>query len=123
MVPIVVFFGMQLRIVQVTDQRDSYRFGDYLVTRLAASVAAMLTLGSIVWLLKCDAETSIVILLVGIARTSEMVSDIYQGLYQQHRTMGPIGISSGGRGIVATLGLAAVLHLTGNRSGPRPRWR
>jgi O-antigen/teichoic acid export membrane protein len=114
MIPIVVFFGMQLRVIQSTDQRGRYRFGDYLLNRLLAAAAGLLTLGAILIYLRYSAETVMIILLVGIARTSESVSDIYLGLYQQRGVMQAIGISAAVRGLLSALGLTTVLYATGS---------
>ncbi len=83
--PVVMFTNMQLRLVQATDAREEYRFRDYLSLRLMANAVALPgdCRGGAGRAL--PAETLAVILLVGLAKCAESVSDVIWGLWQKAR--------------------------------------
>ena len=105
---------LQLRNVQITDTRRTFRFADYFGTRI---VWTLLGLGAIVaWgLLASDDRTTLwVILLVGLMKSVDSVSDIVRGLFHFHERMDLNGVSLIVRGILSLLALAFAMILTGS---------
>ena len=90
--PIIAITLMQLRAVQVTDARSEYSFADYLGTRLTMlvlSISAFIVI-AFGWY---SGETAWVILLWGLAKCIDSVSDIVRGLFQKYERMNLSGTS------------------------------
>jgi O-antigen/teichoic acid export membrane protein len=110
--PVVLLFGMQLRILQVTDQRQQFTFGDYLSHRLVSAAAGLITIWLIVAVMSYRSGATTIIVLLGTARTSELISDIFQGLSQQREQMQRVGVSLMLRALLSTAVMSAVLYTT-----------
>src|SRR4051812_28390850 len=61
--PVVMFTNLHLRVVQATDAKHQYRFGDYLALRLITTTLALLIITGIVFLARYPEETMLVILI------------------------------------------------------------
>ena len=92
--PVIMFTNLQLRDVQATDAKHQYYFGDYLGLRLISTGLALLVILGITLVAGYRLETSLVILLVGLAKAFESISDVFQGLIQQYERMDRIAISN-----------------------------
>ncbi|QPC82038.1 oligosaccharide flippase family protein [Phototrophicus methaneseepsis] len=112
--PIVIFSNLQLRTVQVTDQLDSYRFVEYLGLRIVTTVIALMAIIIVALFGDYSAETSMVILFVGLAKCFEAISDIYYGLQQQRERMDRIAKSLIIRGISSVVVMFFAMWLTGS---------
>jgi O-antigen/teichoic acid export membrane protein len=110
--PVVLFTGLALRAVQATDAQRTYRFGDYLALRLATTVIALLIIIGIVWAGEYGGETTWVILLIGLAKAFEAISDIFYGLFQQHERMDRVATSMMIKGPLSLVALAAAVFAT-----------
>ena len=82
--PIVMLTNLQLDIVQATDAKKQYAFSDYLGLRLIGTTIALVAIAMVTLWTGYSLQTSLVILLVGLAKAFESVSDIFHGLIQQH---------------------------------------
>jgi O-antigen/teichoic acid export membrane protein len=91
--PVFMFTNLQLRSIQATDATKQYLFSDYLELRLIGTGLGLVAIAIITFLAKYPWEISLVILLVGLAKAFESISDIYYGLLQQHERMDRIAIS------------------------------
>jgi O-antigen/teichoic acid export membrane protein len=89
--PVFLFFNLQLRPIQATDAHRSYSFPEYLALRLLSSSAAF----AVVAACACfrSRSAALITLAVGLFKGFESVSDIYQGLLQQHERMDAVGRS------------------------------
>jgi O-antigen/teichoic acid export membrane protein len=91
--PVFMFFNLQLRQIQATDSLRKYSFPDYLGMRLLCSACAFI----LVCILACSLFPSVSIVglavLLGLFKVAESISDIYQGLLQQHERMDYVGRS------------------------------
>lgn len=112
--PVIFLTNLDLRAVQATDSRHEYQFGDYLGLRLLTTVVAMLIVSGIVLAAGYPLGTAAVILLVGLAKGFEAVSDILYGLMQQQERMDRISLSLMIRGTASLVLIAAVVLLTGS---------
>ena len=110
--PIMLFASLALRPVQATDVQKAYRFGDYLVLRLITTVIALLVITGIVWAGNYGGETRWVILLIGLAKAFESVSDIYYGLFQQTERMDRVAASMILKGPLSLLALTVAVYVT-----------
>ncbi len=91
--PVIMFANLQLRSVQATDARHEYAFADYLGLRLMTTVAAYVVIIGIVMLSGYQQETALAILLIGLSKYFEAVSDVIFGLLQQQERMDRIAKS------------------------------
>ncbi len=112
--PVILFANLQLRSVQATDARREYTFADYLGLRLMTTLAAYLGIIAIVLLSGYRQETALVILLIGLAKSFEAISDVIFGLLQQHERMDRIAKSLMIEGPVTLVVMAVVMALTGS---------
>ncbi len=112
--PIVLGAGLSLRSVQATDAASEYAFGDYLLVRLLTTIAAGVVIVGIVWSSDYGWHTAAIILVVGLAKGFESVSDIFYGLLQQHERMDRIALSMMIKGPLSLVALGAAIYLSGD---------
>ena len=110
--PVILFTNLHLRVVQSTDVRQEYVFGDYLGLRLISTGLALLIIAGITLTAGYRWETSLVIVVVGMAKALESISDVFYGLIQQHERMDRIGISMMMKGPLSLLFLGLGIYIT-----------
>lgn len=115
--PIILFSNLQLRQIQTTDVSQQYLFGDYLGLRL---ICVGLSL-PLILIITINAgyrwETSLVILVIGLSKVIESISDIFHGLFQYHERMDRIAISLMIKGPLSLLMLGIGIYLSGTVLG------
>jgi O-antigen/teichoic acid export membrane protein len=111
--PIFQLFNLQLRTVQATDAVGHFKFHDYLFLRVASTAAALATVSAMAFITTNNRTASSVILLAGLMRGVESISDVYYGNLQRHEKMRQIAISMIIRGALSLLTVTAVLFLGG----------
>jgi O-antigen/teichoic acid export membrane protein len=112
--PVVIGAGLSLRSIQATDAASQYCFGDYLSLRLLTTGAAGLIIVGIVWSSGYGRHTAAIILIVGLAKGFESVSDIFYGLLQQHERMDRIALSTMIKGLLSLVAVAGTVYFSGN---------
>jgi O-antigen/teichoic acid export membrane protein len=115
--PVVMFTNLQLRDIQVTDAKYQYVFSDYLALRLLSTGLALLTIATITLAAGYSWENSLAILLIGLAKAFEAISDVFHGLLQQHERMDRIAMSLIIKGCLSLLLLGIGIHLSGSVVG------
>ncbi len=110
--PIILFANCQLRSIQTTDTQQEYSFGDYLGLRLCATLIAYLSIVVIVVASGYRQDTALVILLIGLAKSFEAVSDITFGLLQQRERMDRIAKSLIIEGPITLIVMVAILYVS-----------
>jgi O-antigen/teichoic acid export membrane protein len=110
--PIVLFTNLQLRAVQATDARGLYGFGDYLALRLVSSTVALLVIVGIAMAFGYEWEAGLVILVLGIAKAFESISDVFYGFLQQRERMDLIAKSMILRGTAALAVMFVIVYTT-----------
>ncbi len=111
--PVVMFTNLQLRSVQATDARKEYLFSDYLGLRLIGTGLALVAIAVITLISDYRWETSLVILLIGLAKAFEALSDVFYGLIQQHERMDCIAKSLMLKGLLSLLFLGIGIYVSG----------
>ncbi|MEI6442554.1 MAG: oligosaccharide flippase family protein [Nostocales cyanobacterium ELA583] len=111
--PVIMFTNLQLRGIQATDAQKQYSFSDYLGLRLISTGLALLIIAVISFSGGYQRETSLVIVLIGIAKAFESVSDVFYGLIQQHERMDKIAMSLMIKGPLSLLLLGIGVYLSG----------
>lgn len=112
--PVFMLTNLQLRSVQATDAKQQYLFSDYLGLRLAATALALGVIVIINLVLGYRWEVSLIVLLVGLAKAFESISDVFYGLIQQHERMDRIAVSLMIKGPLSLLMLSAGVYLSGS---------
>lgn len=112
--PLMISSRLALRVIQATDAASEYDFGDYLSLRLLTTGAAGLVLVGIIWLSGYGWRLGAVILIVGLVKTLESISDIFWGLLQRHERMDRVGLSSMIEGPLSLMAIAGAIYLSGD---------
>lgn len=115
--PVMLFSNLSLRSVQATDALREYRFGEYLALRLATTLFALLVIGGIAFFVRDSREISLMVLLLGLAKALESISDVFYGLFQQYERMDRIAYSLLGRGCLGLVLFTLGVYFTGNVIG------
>lgn len=111
--PILLFFNLNLRTAQATDAKLAYPFADYLGLRLVTTCLAMILI-AIIALGVYGTNRGVIILLVGIAKGCEAISDVFHGLLQQHERMDRISISLMLKGLLSLVVFAGGIWISNN---------
>jgi len=112
--PIFMFSNLQLRTIQATDARESYAFGHYFALRMITVSLSVLAVIAIILFNPYSLSTISVLMLITAGRIFDSMSDVIYGLLQQHERMDLISRSMMVKGILALLGMVAILLSTGN---------
>jgi len=110
--PIVLFGNLQLRAIQATDSHERFQFGHYLALRYLTTVVAFAAIVVAALVARYPTETLAVILIVGVAKSIESLSDIYFGLLQHYEEMSRIAKSMMVKGLLSIAALSGTLYLT-----------
>ncbi|MBD6616770.1 oligosaccharide flippase family protein [Komarekiella sp. 'clone 1'] len=110
--PIILFSNLNLRAVQATDAKQQYRFGDYLLLRLITIVLAVVVIVGLTFVGGYRGETALVILVIGLAKGIESISDVFYGLLQQRERMDRIAKSMIFKGLLSLIALGGAVFIT-----------
>jgi O-antigen/teichoic acid export membrane protein len=94
-----------------TTERDAATFPVYLALRLVSVLAGLVVVGAIVAVTGYAAPLAAAVLLVGLAKAVESISDMLFGTMQREERMEFIGRSYVYRGLLAVASVAAVMYL------------
>ena len=111
--PIFMFSNLQLRHIQATDAKQQYLFSDYLGLRLISTALAFGLVVAIAMVASYSGEVSLTIILVGLAKSFESISDVFYGLIQQHERMDRIAISLMIKGPLSLIMMGLGIYLSG----------
>lgn len=112
--PVITFTNLALRQAQATDAEQHYRFGDYLALRLTMTLLGVLVIAGITGFAGYPQKTALVVLMIGLAKACEAVSDVFYGLMQFHERMDRIAISMMLKGVLSLGALGLGVKLTGS---------
>ncbi len=115
--PIILFGNLQLRQIQVTDVNQKYSFGDYLGLRLICIALSLLAIAVITFTAHYSQQTSLIILVIGLSKAVESISDIFHGLFQYNERMDRIAFSLIIKGLLSLLALAVGVYVSGTALG------
>ncbi len=110
--PIIMFANLQLRLLQATDASGRFELQDYLGLRFLAMAIALIVITVIAYIGNYPKTTAQVIVLVGLAKCIEGLSDILHGLFQRNERMDRTAWSQTIRGILALVGLGVGIYIT-----------
>lgn len=112
--PVIMLSNLQLRAIQATDAREDYLFRDYLSLRLIMTALAFIAISGIAFVTKYRLETALVVLIIGLAKSFESISDVFYGLLQQSERMDRIAKSMVLKGSISLLALSAGIYFGGS---------
>jgi O-antigen/teichoic acid export membrane protein len=115
--PIMLFSNLELGPVQATDARRRFRLGHYLALRLIVNALALGAIAGLAYGGGYEEQTAVVVLIVGLAKAIEMLSDVYHALLQQHHRMDRVAWSMMLKGVLSVTAVAAWLWLGGGIVG------
>jgi len=110
--PIFMFTNFQLRGVQATDAHSQFDFADYFTLRLMTTFAGLLLVGCVALAGRFDPVTAAVILLVGVSKAIESLSDVVAGLLQKMERLDRVAISLMMRGVGSLVAFGLVFWNT-----------
>lgn len=108
--PIIMFANLQLRAVQATDAKDIYLFGEYLGLRIIMLLFALSVILGVILITVHKLDVALIILIVGIAKLFESLSDVFYGLLQRHERMDRIAKSMMIKGVFSLTALGAGVY-------------
>lgn len=111
--PVIMFLSLQLRAVQATDAKREYQFGHYFALRLLMMALALALIAAIAFI-AYPPESALIILVIGIGKAVDAISDVIYGLFQQQEQMDRISVSLIAKGLLSLLMLGAAQALTGS---------
>ena len=110
--PIFTLCNINLRSVQTIDTYREYNFSSYLSLRvLTALLAVGITFG-LVFFSGFDRNLAMIILIIGCAKLSESLSDVFHGLFQRVERMDYSATSMALNGVVSVIALTVTLYIT-----------
>ncbi len=111
--PLLVFSQLQLRQVFITDTDDEHSFGDYYAVRLASLPLALVAL-LLVAVLGYRGAQVVPIMIFGLARAIESISDLLHGQAQKCERLDIVAASLIGKGVASLLLFAGIFATTGS---------
>lgn len=114
--PVFQFCSLQLRAVQVTDARNRFAFCDLAGLRLLTTAFGLVIVGALALWGRYSAETGLVVVLIGVSKVFEALSDLCQGLFQKSERMDLVAKSLIIKGVLGALVVAVTLRLSGGAS-------
>lgn len=110
--PVFQFSGLQLRAVQVTDARNRYTFGELAGMRLVTTAAGLIVVMALALWGRNPGQTALVVVLIGLSKAIESLSDICQGLFQKNERMDRVAKSLILKGGLSVLVVAIALRFS-----------
>jgi len=110
--PVIGFANLQLRSVLVTDAKHEYAYREYMALRLVTMVIAILVIGGIAFASDNRSSAALVVLLVGLVKSAECVSDLIHGLIQKYERMDRIAKALAIKGTLSLAFLGVALLAT-----------
>lgn len=111
--PIIMFGNLQLRAVQATDARRDFRFGIYAALRLITTALSIVLICAIAIGSGYHRETALVVIVMGIAKSFESLSDSIYGLLQKHEQFKRVSLSLVIKGVCSLPMMAVAVYLSG----------
>ncbi len=112
--PVITLGNLHLRVLEATDARKEYPFPVYLSLRLVTTMLALGAISVIAFASGYRGATLAVILVVGLAKAFEAVSDVIFGLLQEAENLRRVATSMLAKGLLSVVAVGVVLRLTGD---------
>ncbi|MGM8366181.1 oligosaccharide flippase family protein [Virgibacillus sp. W0181] len=110
--PIILFLNFDLRTIIATDSTSQYNFSEYMSGRILHMLVAYIIIISVALIYSSDKKTFFVIILLGLVKIIEALSDICMGFFQKKENLSILGKSQLLRGIYSTIIFGTIYYLT-----------
>lgn len=110
--PIYMLLNLQLRSILATDVKKQFQFGGYLGLRLVTVGISLLIISVIVFFGGYSPATSVIVLLVGLSKGIESISDVIFGKFQAEERMDIISKSLIFKGLLSLFISSLLLLIT-----------
>ncbi len=104
----------EVRLFQVTDEREEYKFSDYFTFRLLTCGLMLLCCFIYLFVTERSGEMYLLILLLCFFKMMDALADVFEGDYQKHNRLDLSGKSLTIRTLASVLVFAVVLLVTKN---------
>ena len=111
--PVFMLTNLQLRAVQATDMTNRFAFADYLALRILCTGLALSIVAGLAYISRSSFAIAAVIVVVGLAKGFESISDAVYGLVQRHERMDLIARSMMLKGLISIAAFTLAIALTG----------
>jgi O-antigen/teichoic acid export membrane protein len=111
--PILAIVMLNLSVVLVTDAREQYAFEDYFGARVVTTVLGFVVI-CIIGLGWYGGEIGWIVVLWGLAKSVDSVSDIIRGFFQRYERMNLSSVSMVLKSVSALFIIAAIIWYSGN---------
>lgn len=112
--PVIMLTNLQLGVLQATDATKEYRFGDYLAVRLLMNIVALAIVFTIVAVQGYAPRIGLAILMMGLAKAIEAISDVIYGALQQHERVDYIAVLQVIKGVISLSLVSLVVYAGGS---------
>jgi O-antigen/teichoic acid export membrane protein len=110
--PVLMLANLQLRSVQATDARGSFRFNEYFVLRLMTTGLSLVLILLLAAFPSRSAGAAATIAIIGCSKCFEGLSDVLQGYLQQQEQMVVVAKSMMLKGLASILFLCAAISIS-----------
>lgn len=112
--PIILFSNMQMRNLVATDNSNEYEFSEYLGTRTLLLTLGLITVVLIAIFGPYSMTVSIVIILIGLSKVVESISELTHGFFQKIERMDYAGKSLIYKALSSVMAFSLVFYITNN---------
>lgn len=106
--------GFEMRVYQSTDVNEVFKFKHYLTSRIITCSIMLISTFVYTFAKGWTGTTAIVVILMSLYKLIEALSDVFQGLFQQHERLDLAGKSLALRVITSIIAFALTLYLSKN---------
>lgn len=110
--PVVLFFNFQQSTMLATDSKNEFEFNQYYGSRIINSTIAFLVIVLLSFIYRDNKEVVIIIILMGLVKYIESLSDICMGLFQKKDRVDLIGKSQLYRGVLTVIIVGLLFFIT-----------
>ena len=110
--PVFTLCNVNLRSVQTVDTGREYDFSSYLSLRCLTVLLAVVVISGITRFSGYDESVVLIVLLVGIGKSSESLSDLFHGLFQRVQRMDYSATSMALNGVLSVFAVSLALSIT-----------
>jgi O-antigen/teichoic acid export membrane protein len=107
--PVIEFSNLNLRAILATDWNERYSFGEYLGLRILTLGCAFVVITNLAVISSPELK---LVLVIGLAKVVESISDILFGLMQRHERMDRIAMSVSVKGFLSLTMVALGMYAT-----------
>ena len=112
--PVMLFAGLELRLVQSADAEQKFSFAEYLALRLLGIGVAQTLIAGIGFVCGYHHLESSILMAVAFSKGTEAIADVFYGQFQQRERMDLIARSLILRSMISTFVFGFVMFVTGS---------